>query len=67
VLQSRDAQLEAIEADLAGWYGRPPFAWQVARLAAYRGVTQLGALTLAAEVADSRRFAQASAFMGFCG
>jgi transposase len=51
VLLGRDAQLDAIEADLAGWYDRPPFAAQVARLAAYRGVTRLGALTLAAEVA----------------
>jgi transposase len=66
-LQSRDAQLDAIEADLAGWYDRPPFAAQVARLAAYRGVTRLGALTLAAEVGDWRRFARAAAFMGFCG
>ena len=67
VLVGRDAQLDAIEADLAGWYMRPPFAAQVARLAAYRGVTQLGALTLAAEVGDWRRFARASQFMGFCG
>jgi transposase len=66
-LQSRDGQLDAIEADLAGWYDRPPFAAQVARLAAYRGVTRLGALTLAAEVGDWRRFARAAAFMGFCG
>jgi transposase len=36
-LDTRDAQLEAIEADLASWYDRPPFADQVARLAAYRG------------------------------
>jgi hypothetical protein len=43
--------------DLVGWYDRPPFAAQVARLSAYRGVTQLGALTLAAEVGDWRRFA----------
>ena len=67
VLQSRDAQLDAIQADLAGWYDRPPFAEQVARLSAYRGVTRLGALTLAAEVGDWRRFARASQFMGFCG
>jgi hypothetical protein len=37
VLDARDAQLEAIGADLATWYDRPPFADQVARLAAYRG------------------------------
>jgi transposase len=67
VLQSRDAQLDAIEGDLAGWSARPPFAEQVARLSAYRGITRLGALTLAAEVGDWRRFPRASAFMGFCG
>jgi transposase len=67
VLQSRDAHLDAITADLAGWYDRPPFAEQVTRLSACRGVTRLGALTLAAEVYDWRRFAQASQFMGFCG
>jgi transposase len=67
VLHTRDAQLDAIQADLAGWQDRPPFAEQVARLSAYRGVTWLGALTLAAEVADWRRFPRASAFMGFCG
>jgi transposase len=67
ILDARDAQLDAIEADLGTWYGRPPFADQVARLAAYRGVTRLGALTLASEVADWRRFATAGQFMGFCG
>jgi transposase len=66
-LQARDAALDAIEADLATWYTRPPFAGAVARLAAYRGVTRLGALTLASEVGDWRRFATAPQFMGFCG
>jgi transposase len=65
VVEVRNTQLDAVEADLAGWCGQPPFDWQVARLAAYRGVTRLGALTLAAEVADWRRFATANAFMGF--
>jgi transposase len=46
VLAARDAQLEAVEADLAVWYDRAPFADAVDRLAAYRGVTRLGALTL---------------------
>jgi transposase len=66
-LQARDAALDAIEADLATWYAKPPFADAVARLSAYRGVTRLGALTLASEVADWRRFATAPQFMGFCG
>jgi transposase len=67
VVEVRNTQLDAVEADLVGWCARPPFDWQVARLAAYRGITRLGALTLAAEVADWRRFAHASQFMGFCG
>ena len=67
VLEVRDAQLEAIEADLAVWYHAPPFADAVHRLSAYRGVTRLGALTLASEVGDWRRFPRAAAFTGFCG
>jgi transposase len=67
VLAARDAQLEAIEADLAVWYDRAPFADAVHRLAAYRGITRLGALTLASEVGDWRRFPRAAAFAGFCG
>jgi hypothetical protein len=56
VLQGRDAQLEGIEADLAVWYDAPPFADAVHRLSAYRGMTRLGALTLASVVCDWRRF-----------
>jgi transposase len=67
VLAGRDAQLEAIEADLASWYDTPPFADAVHRLSAYRGVTRLGALTVASEVGDWRRFPRAAAFTGFCG
>jgi transposase len=67
VLEARDSQLEAVEADLAVWQDQGPFADTVHRLAAYRGVTRLGALTLASEVGDWRRFPRASAFMGFCG
>ena len=67
VLDARDAALAAIEADLAGWYDRAPFADAVHRLAAYRGVTRLGALTLASEVGDWRRFPRAAACAGFCG
>jgi transposase len=66
VLDARDAALAAIEADLAGWYDRAPFADAVHRLAADRGVTQLRALTLASEVGDWRRFPRA-ACAGFCG
>ena len=40
MLAARDAELAAMEADLAHWYTHGPFADAVARLAAYRGVAQ---------------------------
>jgi transposase len=66
-LAARDAELAAVEADLAHWFTHGPFADAVTRLAAYRGVARLGALTVASEVGDWRRFPTARAFMGFTG
>ncbi len=66
-LSARQAAVAAVEADLCTWTTRAPFADAVARLAAYRGISELGALTLAAEVCDWRRFPTAAMFMGFCG
>lgn len=64
---TREAAVEAVEADLAEFARRPPFAEQVARLAAYRGISEIVALGLAAEVCDWRRFPTARTFMGFVG
>jgi transposase len=61
------AQVAAIQADLAEAATQPPFADAVCRLAAYRDVGQLGALSLAAEVGEGQRFAHAGAFMAFTG
>jgi transposase len=66
-LPARATAVEAIDADLACWYTRPPFADTVARLAAYRQITRQGALSLAAEVCDWRRFGSAGTFMAFTG
>ena len=66
-LAAREAALDAVEADLLWWCDRPPFGDQVPRLAAYRGVTRIGALSLAAEVFDWRRFTSARPFMAFTG
>jgi len=44
---------------------RDPLAAAVARLGCYRGIAELNALTLAAEVVDWRRFPCARAFMGY--
>ena len=67
IVQAREAEVAAIDAELEAWKTRAPFADAVARLAAYRGVTSLGALTLASEVCDWQRFPTAAMFMGFCG
>ncbi len=66
-LSARESAVEAIEADLACWYDRAPFADAVHRLGAYRGITRLGGLTLATEVCDWRRFPTAGMFMAFTG
>jgi transposase len=63
----RDVTLSAITAELAPYFDRAPFAEPVHRLAAYRGIDYLGALTIVCEVCDFRRFAHAGAFMGFSG
>ncbi|MFN2505077.1 MAG: transposase, partial [Acidimicrobiales bacterium] len=49
------------------WCSDEPFGAQVPRLAAYRGVTRIGGLCLAAEVFDWRRFPRARPFMSFTG
>jgi transposase len=67
MLIARDAELAAIEADLTHWFSHGPFAGAVARLGAYRGVAHLGALSIASEVGDWRRFPTAATFMGFTG
>jgi transposase len=67
VVAGLDAHLAAVESDLKGYLLQGPFADAVARLSAYRGITELGALTLSAEVCDWRRFPRATSLMGFCG
>jgi transposase len=62
-----DAHLGAVESDLKLYLEQGPFAQAVTRLSAYRGVSELGALTLSAEVCDWRRFPRATSLMGFCG
>ena len=66
-LEVREAELAAIEAELVPWAAREPLAGPVARLGCYRGIAELGGLTLAAEVVDWRRFPAARAFMSYTG
>lgn len=63
----RETTLEAVEADLAGYFATEPFGDAVLRLGAYRGVTRMGALCLGAEVFDWARFPKARSFMNFTG
>ncbi len=67
VLIGIDAHLDAVDADLKLYVHDGPYAQSATRLGAYRGVTDLGALALAAEVCDWRRFPRATSLMGFCG
>jgi transposase len=64
---ARAADLAAVSAALGPYMSAGPFADAVARLAAYRGVAELGALSLASEVVDWARFPSAAAFMGYTG
>ena len=63
----RDADVTAIDADLDPWFDHELFYDRCSRLAAYRGIDRLGALTLVAEVCDWHRFASAHHHMSFCG
>ena len=66
-MECREAELEALESDLARYCEEEPFATPLRRLSAYRGVDRMGALVLQAEVCDWRRFTNRDAAGAFCG
>jgi transposase len=66
-LEAREAELRQVEAALAPWARQGGLGEAVARLSAYRGIAELTAVTLAAEIIDWHRFPSARAFMGYCG
>ena len=61
------ARLRAIEADLQALLQLEPLRARVARLRCFRGIDDLTALTIAAELGDPRRFATAPRTMAFVG
>jgi transposase len=61
------ARLRAIEEDLRGLLHLEPLRPRVARLRCFRGIDDLTALTIAAELGDARRFATAPSTMAFVG
>lgn len=67
ILETRIAQRELLDQDIAAAARSPRYATAVARLATLRGISLLSALTILVEVGDFQRFASARHFMGFTG
>jgi transposase len=63
----RDAQLDAIDAQIEQAAAAEPLAADVARLRAFRGIDTLSAVTILTETCDFRRFATAASYMAFTG
>jgi transposase len=61
------ARLRDVEADLHGLLDLEPLRPRVQRLRCFRGMDDLTALTIAAELGDPRRFASAPRTMAFVG
>ena len=61
------ARLRAVEQDLRALLDLEPLRPRVARLRCFRGIDDLTALTIAAELGDPRRFARAPSTMAFVG
>ena len=62
-----EGRLTLIEDDLRTYFTAGPFAESVRRLRCFRGIRELTALTIAAELGDARRFPSAPRVMGFAG
>jgi transposase len=61
------ARLQALEQDLRALLDLEPLRSRVARLRCFRGIDDLSALTIAAELGDPRRFATAPRTMAYVG
>jgi transposase len=61
------ARLRDVETDLRGLLDLEPLQPRVQRLRCFRGIDDLTALTIAAELGDPRRFATAPSTMAFVG
>lgn len=61
------ARLRAVETDLRDLLGCAPLQARVERLRCFRGIDDLTALTIAAELGDPRRFPTARSVMGYIG
>src|SRR5258705_172671 len=61
------ARLRAVEEDLRALLDLEPLRPRVQRLRCFRGIDDLTALTIAAELGDARRFATAPSLMAYVG
>ncbi len=66
-LDALDAQIGGVEAEIAEIATTGPWADPVRWLCAFRGIAELTALSLLAEIGDFRRFGSARELMGFLG
>ena len=66
-IHEAEARLEVIEHDLQPYVTVEPFVEPVRRLRCFKGISDLTALTIAAELGDARRFATAPRLMAFVG
>jgi transposase len=62
-----EARVATLEHDLREYLTAAPFAVPVRRLRCFKGISDLTALTIAAELGDARRFASAPRLMAFVG
>lgn len=62
-----EARLAVADQQIADLAQREPYRTPVRYLSCLKGIDTLGAMTLAVEAQDFRRFAKAKAFMGFTG
>ena len=61
------ARLQTVKADLQALLELEPLHTRVVRLRCFRGINDLTALTIAAELGDPRRFATAPSTMAYVG
>jgi transposase len=66
-VDERVAQLQTIDLELRDFLSLEPFRARVERLRCFRGIDELTALTIAAELGDAHRFPTAPSVMAFVG
>jgi transposase len=66
-VQEAEARVETLNRDLLAYLHVAPFAAPVQRLRCFKGISDLTALTIAAELGDARRFTSAPRLMAFVG